>query len=128
MFSKRSIGSFSTVFVAEALLALPAIAFADIIPQAGIITAVTGCDFDTGKFGPECIPNFIAHLIEFVYMFVGIFFVLNVMYAGYQLAIAYINESDKGAAKERIKWSIVGLIVCTCTYLILDLVITVVLG
>jgi hypothetical protein len=90
----------------------------------GVLGGVSACDFQTGKLTAACIPIFIAHLIQFV----GILFVLNVMYAGYQLAIAYIGESDKGAGKDRLKWSIAGLVICTCSYLILDLVLNVVLG
>lgn len=108
-----------------ALLAVPSPAFAE---WGVLISGITGCDFTTGWLTPACIPNFIGHLIVFVFGFVGIFFVLNVMYAGYELAIAYIGESDKGAGKERLKWSIVGLVLATCTFLILDLVLTIVLG
>ena len=75
-----------------------------------------------------CIPSFIGHLIEFVYGFVGIFFILNVMYAGYELALGYMGEGDKGKGKDRLKWSIIGLIVATCSFLILDMVLNVVLG
>lgn len=93
-----------------------------------VVNGIGGCNFTTGYLSSACIPQFIGHLITFVYSFVGTFFVVNVMYAGYQLAIAYIGEGDKGAGKERLKWSIGGLVVATCTFLILDLVLYVVLG
>lgn len=110
------------------LLTLPTPLFAS---NWGIlIDGIEGCNFQTGWLTPACIPNFIGHLITFVYGFIGIFFMLNVMYAGYQLAIAYIgvDGADKGAGKDRLKWSIAGLILSSCIYLILDLVLTVVLG
>lgn len=93
-----------------------------------IVSGITGCDFVTGKISAACIPRFVGHLITFVYGFVGIFFILNVMYAGYELALAYIAEGDKGSGKDRLKWSIIGLIITTCSYLILDLVLSVILG
>lgn len=97
--------------------------------QPGIITGgISGCDFTTGWLSSACIPMFIGHLITFVFSFVGTFFVINVMYAGYELALGYMGEGDKGKGKERLKWSIAGLIVATCTFLILDLVLYVVLG
>jgi hypothetical protein len=108
-----------------ALLALPTPAFAQ---WAIIMNGIEGCDFDSGWMTAACIPNFIAHLVAFVYGLIGLFFVVNVMLGGYQLAIAYIGESDKGAGKDRIKWSIIGLIVSSCIFLILDLVLNVVLG
>ncbi len=95
---------------------------------AGAGATAGGSGFVTGRISAACIPQFVGHLITFVYGFVGVFFILNVMYAGYQLAIAYIGESDKGAGKERLKWSIGGLIIATCTFLILDLVLNVILG
>ncbi len=113
----------------EIILAAFAYPFAAFADDVGVlISGIPDCDFVTGKLGPACIPLFIGHLVAFVYSFVGMFFVLNVMYAGYQLAIAYIGGSDKGAGKDRLKWSIAGLVVCTCIYLILDLVLGVVLG
>lgn len=141
----------STMFVKRytplsALLAIAALLA--IVPQStsaeswGVLTNLFGCEdspgfggystgesaFVTGRMSAACIPIFIGHLVTFVYGFVGTFFVLNVMYAGYQLAIASIGEGDKGDGKERLKWSILGLIISTCVFLILDLFLYVILG
>lgn len=104
---------------------MPSLAVAD---GWGVLMESADCPFTTGRITAACIPLFIGHLVEFIFALIGIFFVLNVMYAGYQLAFAYIGEGDKGAGKERLKWSILGLIIAVCSYLILDLVLYVVLG
>ncbi len=138
MFLKRS--TLLSAFLSAALMLslAPSPAFA----QWGVITSLFGCEdtpgfggvpsgesaFVTGRMTAACIPIFIGHLITFVFGFVGTFFVINVMYAGYQLAIANIGEGDKGGGKERLKWSIIGLVITTCVYLILDLFLFVVLG
>lgn len=103
-------------------LLLPSLALAQ---QPGIIMeGLTGCDFQTGQLDAACIPVFIGHIVQIVIALVGSIFVINVMIGGYQYAIGTIN-GDTGDGKNRIYWSIIGLIVTTCAYLILDLVLTV---
>lgn len=111
----RSIGFFIA-------LLLPSVASAQ---QPGVIMeGLTGCDFQTGKLMAACIPVFIGHLVQIIMALVGSIFVINVMIGGYQYAIGAI-EGDEGKGKERIYWSIIGLIVTTCAYLIIDLVLTI---
>lgn len=91
----------------------------------GIIQeGLTGCDFATGRLQASCIPVFIGHLVQIIMYLVGAIFVINVMIGGYQYAIGVV-QGDEGKGKERIYWSIIGLIVTTCAYLIIDLVLTV---
>jgi hypothetical protein len=105
-----------------AVLLLPAAASAQ---QMGVIMeGLTGCDFQTGKLLAACIPVFIAHLVTIIMGLVGSIFVINVMIGGYQYAIGAL-EGDEGKGKERIYWSIIGLVVTSCAYLIIDLVLTV---
>lgn len=85
---------------------------------------LTGCDFATGRLKASCIPVFIGHLVQIIMYLVGAIFVINVMIGGYQYAIGVV-QGDEGKGKERIYWSIIGLIVTTCAYLIIDLVLTV---
>lgn len=93
-------------------------------PDMSILVKTSNCDFITGKIKAACIPEFIGHLVVVVFQAVSVFFLINVMYAGYQLAISHMSEGDKGAGKERIRWSIIGLVVCVCTFLILELVLS----
>lgn len=91
---------------------------------AVIMEGLTGCDFQTGKLEAACVPVFIGHLVQLVVGLVGTIFVINVMIGGYQYAIGAL-EGDDGKGKERIYWSIIGLIVTSCAYLIIDLVLTI---
>lgn len=104
-----------------ALFAVPSVS-----AQPAIITnTLPGCDFTTGKLTAACIPLFIGHLIQVVFSLVSILFILNIIFAGYQFAIgAWSGEKSKG--KDRLLWSIIGLIVCASAFLILDVVLTVV--
>lgn len=84
-----------------------------------------GCDFQTGKMSAACIPSFIGYLIQLVFSVISVFFIINVLYAGYQIAFGYIN-GEKSEGADRLKWSIIGLIVSVCSFLILDLAVTVI--
>jgi hypothetical protein len=92
---------------------------------AVIMEGLTGCDFQTGRLEAACIPVFIGHLVQIIMSFVGIIFIINVMIGGYQYAIGAL-QGDEGKGKERIFWSIIGLVLTTCAYLIIDLVLTVI--
>ena len=93
----------------------------------GIIqNGIAGCNFTSGALLAVCIPNFIAHLIQFIFTLLGMFFVANVMFAGYQIAIGGISPGEKDNGKRRLMWSIIGLIVSICSFVILDLIISVV--
>jgi hypothetical protein len=118
----------STLIRAAFPAVLSSVLFAPSAFAQGIITGgIPGCDFGTGELSAKCIPNFIGHLIVFVFQFISVLFLINVMIAGYQLAMGSIS-GDKGRGKDRLVWSIIGLIVATCSYLILDLVLNVLLG
>lgn len=98
---------------------------ASLLPEtagAQIITNdVPGCDFVTGYLSAACIPIFIGHVIQVIMGLVGGLFIINVMIGGWQYAIGAV-QGDEGKGKERIQWSIIGLIVTTCAFLIFDLV------
>lgn len=119
------------MFHAVRHLALATLAYAS-IPAAratapldiGIITddpILQGqCDFQTGYLQAECIPLFVAYLVTLVFGFLGFFFVVNVMIAGYQIAIGSL-QGDKGTGIERLRWSVYGFVLTACSYFILDL-------
>jgi len=90
-----------------------------------ITSGLNGCDFVTGKMTAACIPSFIGHLIQIVFSVISVFFIINVLYAGYQIAFGYIN-GDKSEGADRLKWSIIGLVVSVCSFLILDLAVTII--
>lgn len=93
----------------------------EIIPKAGL----PGCDFATGRHTAACIPQFIGHVIVQVFQVISALFILNILFAGYQYAMGSISGEKEGG-KDRLKWSIVGLIVSVTSFLILDIVLTVI--
>ena len=93
-----------------------------------ITSGISGCDFLTGRITSDCIPSFIAHLIQILFSLIGIFFLVNVMYAGYEIAIGAATGGGREAGLRRLQWAIIGLAVCICSFLILDLVLTILIG
>ncbi len=83
------------------------------------------CDITTGRIHAPCIPMFIAHLVQVVFSVISVFFLINVIYSGYQIALGYIN-GEKAEGVERLRWSIIGLVVSVCSFLILDLVVSII--
>jgi hypothetical protein len=84
-----------------------------------------GCDYATGILQAKCIPIFIGNLIVTIFSVISAFFLINVIYAGYQIAMGSWT-GEKSAGKDRLTWSIIGLVVSVCAYLILDLVVSVI--
>ena len=93
------------------------------------ILNVPGCNnlFISGWVTAACVAKLIGHIVAVVFQFVSVLFVINVMFAGYQIAMGYIS-GDKSAGTERLRLSIIGLIVSVCTFLIIDMVLRVLLG
>lgn len=103
------------------------------IPKASaqgmaIITNIPGCDFNTGRLNAACIPAFIAHIIQILFSLIGLFFLVNVMYAGYEIAIGAATGGGRESGVRRLQWSIIGFAVSVCSFLILDLVLTILIG
>jgi|GEM_PF-2378414 len=95
------------------------------VPQIIPSSTLTGCSFADGRHKPECIPSFIGHIIVTVFQLLSGLFLINVLYAGYQIAMGSWT-GEKAAGKDRLLWSIIGLIVSVCSYLILELVLSIV--
>lgn len=94
----------------------------------GLVNPIDGkpCDFATGKISAGCIPLFVGHLVEIIFSLISAFFLLNVIFAGYQMAMGSWT-GDKANGKDRLTWSIIGLVITVCSFLILDLIVSVVL-
>lgn len=86
-----------------------------------------GCDFDTGMLDASCIPWFIGHSIKTIFGLVGVFFLVQVLFAGYQIALSGVTD-DKSAGKNRLIWSIVGFAACSMSYLIVDIILSALFG
>lgn len=83
------------------------------------------CVIQSGQFKAKCIPELVGHIIVTIAQLLGAFFLINVMIAGYQIALGSWT-GENAAGKDRLQWSVIGLIVCICAYLILNLFITVI--
>ncbi len=88
-----------------------------------ILTNEGGCDYTTGRIQAKCVPILIGHLVQVIFSLIGVFFLLNVIYAGYEMMIGSL-KGDTGGGKERLFWSIGGFVAAACSYLVIDLVIT----
>lgn len=83
------------------------------------------CNITNGKMIAACIPWLIGYIIGFIFNLISAFFILNVIYAGYQMALgSWTGEKSEG--KDRLTWSIIGLVISVCAYLILDLVVSII--
>ncbi|MBP9750759.1 MAG: hypothetical protein KBC95_02830 [Candidatus Peribacteraceae bacterium] len=111
------------MMIALGLLAALVAAPAHAQDFALITEGIEGCDFVTGILDVTCIPNFIGFLVKMIFGATGMIFMVNVMVGGYQLAISGVTE-DKASGKNRIMYSIIGFIVCACSFLIVDFVIS----
>lgn len=94
-----------------------------IIPEKWRNSSV--CNIKTGDIKAGCIPELIGHLISVVFGLISAFFILNVIYAGYQIALGSWN-GEKAEGKDRLLWSMIGVVISTCAFLILDLVISII--
>lgn len=113
------------IFTAFSLLYAALLPYAAAAQQGVIATGITGCNFSTGRLRAACIPNFIAYLVQFLFSLLGMFFLLNVIFAGYEIAVSGVT-GDKESGKKRLMWSVIGLIVAICAFVILDLVLSVI--
>lgn len=101
--------------------ALPAIASAQGDPAKGIIDDTSGeCDFGTGKIGPECLNVIIANAIEVVFAFAGAICLLNIIVAGYQIAIGNVSGEGDTGGKTRLRNALIGFFVTAATFGIIN--------
>ncbi len=111
------------------MLVIPPSAYGQLPPAAqpinnGIVAeGIDGCDFVTGNVRAKCIPNYIAYLVKLLFGLIGLIFVVNVMIAGYQIAIGAATD-DKTSGKQRLYYSVIGVFVSTCAFLLIDFVIS----
>ena len=99
----------------------------ELIPKSGLLTpsgAAWTCNFKTGDLHFSCIPLYLAYLIEFVFGFVGFICIIQVMFAGYQIASANLLGQDRSAGTQRLTWSLVGLAISVLSFVIVDFFVT----
>lgn len=92
--------------------------------QIALITSgIDGCDFATGKLLARCIPNFIGYLVQMIFGIVGLICLVTIMFAGYEIALGSIGGDTTGG-KQRLLYAIIGLVVSTCAFLLVDFTVS----
>lgn len=101
---------------------LPTVALAQDDPAKGIVDAAGGadCDFGSGKIGPECLNVIIANAIEVVFAFAGAICLLNIIVAGYQIAIGNVSGEGDTGGKTRLRNALIGFFVTAATFGIIN--------
>jgi hypothetical protein len=94
----------------------------------GVLVNLPGCNIQTGQIAASCIPRYIAHIISLVFMLIGIFFLMNIMFAGYQIIFASLEGNDRSKGMNRLYYSILGFLVAAGSFIIMDTVLTTALG
>ena len=64
----------------------------------------------------------ISNIVGYILSFVGIILLINMIFAGYQWMMAGGNDENIKKAKDRIKNSIIGLIIIVSAYILTDLI------
>ncbi len=95
-----------------------------------IITGgIPGCDFVTGEINAgQCIPSFIAHIIQFLFGFAGGVCIVMIIFAGYEIVIGSLPGGSSESGKNRLTWSIIGFIMAATSFYIMDFIITAIGG
>lgn len=103
-------------------LAAPLLASAqELIPGSGKIGLA--CNFIDGEFGFECIPLYIAYLVQLVFGASAGFALIEIIKSGYQIAMGGLT-GNKEAGKNRLTWALIGLAVCVLSFVIVDYIVT----
>ena len=88
------------------------------LPEVGIP------GFNGAEINGDLLKTFLLALYNYLLYLSGIFAVIMIIVAGFQWVMAGGNQSKIGTAKERIKNAITGLVLISCSYLILSIINT----
>ncbi len=96
---------------------------ADFIKHYGNNTNdVLGCGIKTGQITLEMVPLFVTYIANFMMAMIGIICVLFIVLGGYYYIYGGISD-DKDKGKKTITNAIIGLIVATLAWVIVNFVI-----
>ena len=88
--------------------------------NSGINTLATGAGYDLTNTQPE---EYIGKILLFVFAFIGLIFMMLVIYAGIQWMTAQGNTSQVSKAKDTLVKAIVGLVIIMAAYGITFLIV-----
>lgn len=104
-----------------ALLLWPVTALAQGDPARGIIDNSSGrCDFSAGRIDATCLNLVIANAVEVVFAFAGVICLLNIIIAGYQIAIGNVTGEGDTGGKTRLKNALIGFFFTAATFGIIN--------
>ncbi|MDO8468546.1 MAG: hypothetical protein Q7S29_02195 [Candidatus Peribacter sp.] len=89
---------------------------------------VAGCDFASGDITKNCVPLFIAHVIQVVFGFVGGVCLILILISGYRILLAVVTGGDKSTGFEMLRWAIIGFVTAALTFFIIDFIISTIAG
>lgn len=95
-----------------------------LIPESGQIGR---CSFITGDIHFDCIPLYLAYLIQLIFGMLGTLCLVMIIWAGYEWAFSGL-QGDSQRAKSRLKNAILGLAFSVLSFLIVDFVVGVLLA
>ena len=94
-----------------------------------IVGGIDGCDFKEGLINAgKCLPNFLAHLIQFFFGFAAGICILMIVFAGYEIVIGSLPGGSSEAGKNRLTWAIIGFIMAATSFFIMDFIISAIGG
>jgi len=105
------------------VLVLPELAAAAVTPSIIPNAGVPGCDFAGGQIASGCVPNFIEHIVKFIFTLAGSFAILMIIISGFQIATAKVLGRDRSEGFTRLRVAIVGFILCAISWYIIDFII-----
>lgn len=95
--------------------------------QSLISDGIENCDFASGELVAACIPSFIIHVIDQIFMLTGAISLITIMVGGFYYALGNaVGGKEKGLAI--IRWGVIGMIVSTLSFFILDFIVSTLAG
>lgn len=101
--------------------------FAQLPTPSFVEPGIDGCDglLTTGEINAgTCIPSFLAHAVETVFAFSGGIFLIIVLYSGYEIILGGLTGGGNESGRNRLQWAIIGFIMCTTAFFIIDFIIS----
>lgn len=94
-----------------------------------ITKGIKGCNFEEGIINAGlCLPNFLAHLIQFTFGFAAGICIVMIIFAGYEIVAGSLPGGSSEAGKTRLTWAIIGFIMASTSFFIMDFIISAIGG
>lgn len=79
--------------------------------------------FISGQITADCIPLYIAYVIQQVFKFTGAICLIAIMIGGFQYALGnLVGGKDKALAT--IRWAVLGMIISALSFFIIDFILS----